>query len=159
MDVQSPIGRVVQKMAGSGWFAKVAPTFIPRLDRFLHRVSGGRIIISGGLLPSMMLTTTGRKSGQQRSVPLATLPVDGGWIVVGSNFGREHHPAWSSNLLAEPKATVSFKGTTYDVVAHPLDDDEKQALWPQLTTFWPVYDKYVERSGRDLRVFRLEKTV
>src|SRR5947208_10123071 len=59
--VDSPIGRVVQRVAGSRPFAAVAPKVVPPLDRFVHRLTGGRIILSEGLLPGLMLTTTGHK--------------------------------------------------------------------------------------------------
>ena len=155
MRVDSPVGRAVQRVAGSAGFAKVAPKIVPPLDRVIHRLTGGRVVMSAALLPSLVLTTTGRKTGQPRTAPLATLPVDDGFLVVGSNFGREHHPAWTGNLLANPDATVSFRGKEIPVTAQLLDDDEKAAVWPQLTTLWPTYDRYVERSGRNLRVFRL----
>jgi len=151
------VGRVAQKVAGSGWFAKVAPPIITPLDRFLHRVTGGRVITSRGLLPSLMLTTTGAKTGQPREVPLACVP-DGDVIyLVGSNFGREKHPAWSGNLLKTPRAQVSFGGESFPVDAARLDEAEKAAVWPKLVEVWPTYDRYVEKSGRDLRVFRLTR--
>ena len=80
---------------------------------------------------------------------------DGGWWVVGSNFGREHHPAWTGNLIAEPRATVSFEGRTTEVAAELLDDDAKAEVWPKLVAVWPAYDDYVEASGRNIRVFHL----
>ena len=143
-------------MAGSKAFMRVGPKVVPHVDRFLHKVSGGRFISSGGLLPSLVLTTTGAKTGQQRTTPLATKPEGDGWIVVGSNFGREKHPAWTANLIANPDATVMFRGRRTDVRARLLDDAEKEMVWPRLTTMWPTYDRYTERSGRNLRVFRLE---
>lgn len=154
--VDGPVGRTMQKMAGSKPFAVIGPKIVPPLDRFLHRVTGGRILSSGALLPSLVLTAVGRKTGIERQTPLACLP-DGpaGWYVVGSNFGRPEHPAWTSNLMADPHATVSFRGETTRVVAHLLDEDEKAAVWPRLTGLWPTYDRYTDRSGRDLRVFLL----
>lgn len=149
------MGKVVQRVAGSAGFAKVAPKIVPPLDRMISKLTGGRFVLSQGLLPSLVLTTTGRKSGQPRTAPLATLPVDDGFLVVGSNFGREHHPAWTSNLLANPDASVTYRGRTIPVTARLLDDAEKSEVWPQLTALWPTYDRYVERSGRNLRVFRL----
>jgi hypothetical protein len=59
-------------------------------------------------------------------------------------------------ICANPDASISFKGKKYDVQAHLLDADEKLAVWPELTKVWPNYDVYTERSGRDLRVFRLD---
>jgi len=144
-------------MAGSKVFADVGSKIVPPLDRFLSKISGGRIVVSAGVVPSLVLTTTGRKSGQPRRTPLATLPVGDDFLVVGSNFGKEHHPAWTANLMANPEASVSFKGKDIRVVAHLLDADEKKEVWPKLLEIWPTYDRYVERSGRDLRVFRLER--
>jgi deazaflavin-dependent oxidoreductase (nitroreductase family) len=154
--LESKVGQVVVKMAGSKQFMRIGPKIVPHLDRFLHKVSGGKFISSGGLLPSLVLFTTGAKTGQRRSTPLATKPEGDGWYVVGSNFGRETHPAWTANLIANPDAEVSFKGTTTKVRAHLLTAEEKAEVWPRLVKFWPNYDVYVERSGRDLRVFRLD---
>ena len=154
--LDSRLGKAVVKMAGSKTFMRIGPKVVPRLDRFLHKVSGGKFISSGGLLPSLVLTTTGAKSGQQRTTPLATKPDGNGWYIVGSNFGRETHPAWTANLMAHPEAEVSFKGVTTPVRAHLLTPEEKAEAWPRLVEFWPNYNVYTERSGRDLRVFRLD---
>jgi len=153
----SAIGRAVQKVAGTRAFALVGSKVFPPIDRVVSKLTGGRVVLSAALVPSLVLTTTGRKSGQQRRTPLATLPIDDDFLVVGSNFGKDHHPAWTANLMADPKATVSFKGETIPVVARLLDAEEKKEVWPQLLRIWPTYDRYVERSGRDLRVFRLER--
>ena len=147
---------IVQRIAGTNAFLRVAPHFVPGLDRFVQRVTKGKVTLSGSQVPSLMLRTTGAKSGQPRDAPLACLPDGDGWYVVGSNFGREKHPAWTGNLLADPEATVVFRGRRTDVRARLLDADEKAAVWPRLVAVWPTYDRYVERSGRDLRVFRLD---
>lgn len=154
--MDSALGRAVVKMAGRKTFMRVGPKVVPHVDRFLHRVTGGRVIMSGGMLPSLVLTTTGAKTGQKRTTPLATKPEDGGWYVVGSNFGQEKHPAWTANLIANPDASVSFRGKDTPVTARLLTAEEKAETWPRLVKFWPNYDVYVERSGRDLRVFRLD---
>ena len=156
-DADSPIGKAVQKVAGSKLFADIGSKVVPPIDRLVSKLTGGRIVISAGMVPSLVLTVKGRKSGQPRRTPLATLPVDGGFLVVGSNFGKEDHPAWTGNLMANPEASVSFKGKDIRVVAHLLDADEKKEVWPKLLEIWPTYDRYVERSGRDLRVFKLER--
>ena len=106
-------------------------------------------------MPSILLVTTGAKSGKQRETPLATVPLGEAFYVVGSNFARESHPAWSYNLLANPDATVVFKGDRIAVQAHLLDAAEKAAVWGELTALWPTYDAYEERTERDLRVFEL----
>ena len=154
--LDSRLGKAVIKMAGSKTFMRVGPKVVPHVDRFLHKVSRGKFISSGGLLPSLVLVTTGAKTGQQRTTPLATKPEDASWYVVGSNFGRDAHPAWTANLIANPDADVSFQGRSTPVHAHLLSTEEKAEVWPRLVKFWPNYDVYVERSGRDLRVFRLD---
>jgi deazaflavin-dependent oxidoreductase (nitroreductase family) len=154
--IDSKLGRLVVKVSGTKTFMRFGPKLVPHLDRALHKVSGGRIILSAGMLPSLVLTATGAKSGQQRRTPLATKPEGDGWYVVGSNFGRDAHPAWTANLIANPDAEVSFKARDTAVRAHLLTAEEKAELWPRLVKFWPNYDVYTERSGRDLRVFRLD---
>ena len=153
---ESLVGRLTRKVATSRAFRVVGPTVVPAVDKVLHRVTGGRVLLSQAMVPSMILTTTGRKSGQARPAPLACVPDDhGGWWVVGSNFGREHHPAWTGNLLAQPEATVAYEQRTVPVRAELLADDEKARVWPRLTAVWPAYDNYVETSNRNLRVFHL----
>ena len=155
-DPNGRVARAVQAMAGSAAFSKVGPKVVPHLDRALTKLTGGRFVLSQAIVPSLTLHTTGARSGQPRQTTLACLPEDGGWYVVGSNFGRESHPAWTANLLAHPDAAVTFKGERTEVQARLLDPDEKAAVWPRLLEVWPTYDRYVERSGRDLRVFRLD---
>ncbi|MBV8160940.1 MAG: nitroreductase family deazaflavin-dependent oxidoreductase, partial [Acidimicrobiia bacterium] len=152
----SRIGRAVQKVAKTRAFAATGAKVFPPVDRVLNRLTGGRVVLSASLVPSLVLTTTGRKTGQPRQTPLATRPVEDGFLVVGSNFGKEHHPAWTANLLANPNATVTYKGETIPVVARLLDPEQKAAVWPDLLRIWPAWTSYTERSGRDLRVFRLE---
>ncbi|MCO5993348.1 nitroreductase family deazaflavin-dependent oxidoreductase [Actinoallomurus rhizosphaericola] len=153
-DVISP---PVQRMAGSAWFAKVGPKVVPPLDRALHRLTGGRFLLPQYIVPSLVLTAVGHRSGLPRRTPLACLPEpDGSFLVVGSNFGREHHPAWTTNLMHGPDAEVDFRGRTIPVTARLLEGEERAEVWPRLVRIWPTYDRYVERSGRELRVFRLE---
>lgn len=153
----NPLSRAMRKMATSPAFRKVGPKVVPPLDRFVHHLSRGRLSVSGAIVPSLVLTTIGRKSGEARETPLACVPaVQGGWYVVGSNFGREAHPAWTGNLIAEPAATVVHHHTTSPVRARLLTDAEKADVWPSLVAVWPAFDDYVEISGRNLRVFHLE---
>ncbi|WP_019631561.1 nitroreductase family deazaflavin-dependent oxidoreductase [Actinomadura atramentaria] len=154
--VQRAIGPAVRRMAGSPWFRRVGPKVVPHADRVLSRATGGRFLLSQAMVPSLVLTAKGAVSGQPRRTPLACLPEpDGGWVVVGSNFGREKHPAWTGNLLRHPDAGVTFRGRTVPVTARLLEGDERAEVWPRLVKVWPVYDRYVEASGRNLRVFRL----
>ncbi len=156
MDLESPVGRVTQWVAASRGFRLVGPMVVPPVDRLLSRLTGGRVVLSGSLVPSLVLESTGARTGQRRTTPLACLPdEDGSFLVVGSNFGRERHPAWTANLQAHPRATVTYRGRTVPVEATLLDGARKAEVWPRLTAVWPNYDRYTEASGRDLRVFRL----
>jgi deazaflavin-dependent oxidoreductase (nitroreductase family) len=109
------------------------------------------------MVNTLVLTTTGAKSGQPRTVPIACFPEGDALYVVGSNFGREKHPGWTANLLKHPRASGSFAGRKLELQAHLLSAEEKAAVWPMLTEKWPNFDVYADRSGRDLRVFRLER--
>ena len=156
LDPNGRVGKLIQAVAGSPLFARVAPKVVPPLDRAVSRLTGGRVVMSAALVPSMVLVTTGAKTGIEREAPLATIPDGDAFYVVGSNFGREAHPAWTHNLLAHPEATAVFRGRRIPVVARLLDPEEKQAVWPTLTAVWRTYDRYEDRVVRDLRVFRLE---
>lgn len=153
-----PVSRAVRKVATSRGFRRVAPKVVPPLDRAVHRLTGGRVSVSQAIVPSLVLTTTGRRSGLPRQTPLACLPEgDRRWYVVGSNFGKEHHPAWTANLLAHPEAEVAVRGRSVPVRATLLSEDERAAVWPRLLDVWPAYDDYTALSGRELRVFRLDR--
>lgn len=158
MRTDTALARTVQKAAASPLFAKYGPRIAPRMDRLVYKLSGGRLMASRGMLPMIMLTATGAKSGQPRSTPLATVPLGDDLVVVGSNFGQASHPDWSANLIAHPDAQVSFKGDEFPVTAHLLSRQEKADVWPRLVEMWPLFDSYTERSGRDLRVFRLVRS-
>ncbi|MER5196917.1 nitroreductase/quinone reductase family protein [Streptomyces sp. NPDC002755] len=149
--------RMVQKISSTRTFAKVAPHVIPALDRAVHRLTRGKVLLSAQMLPGVILTSTGARSGLPRRAPLACMPEEGGgsWILIGSNFGRTGHPAWTGNLLAHPDAEISWKGTDIPVTAVPLTGEERAAVWKALLAFWPPYATYQARVEREIRLFRL----
>ena len=125
-------------------------------DTVLQRRTSGRLnIISLAGAHGLLLTTTGHRSGQPRTVPLLYVPTPDGYVVAASNFGGPHHPAWSANLLANPSATVVLRGRTERITARLTDGDERTSLWRLLAATWPAFDTYADRSGRDIRVFVL----
>ena len=157
--LDSRLGRVVQRAAQQSSFSPVALKIAPFLDKVISKVSGGRFTMTSLIVPTLVLTTTGAKSGQPRTTPLACMPDgDGVFYVVGSNFGTEKHPAWTGNLMKTPRATVVYAGKTLQVDAQLLSDDEKAEVWPRLTKVWPVYDTYLTKTDRNLRVFRLTRS-
>ncbi|MEJ3744053.1 nitroreductase family deazaflavin-dependent oxidoreductase [Actinomycetes bacterium KLBMP 9797] len=154
----SPIRTLARRIGGEVWFATIARRVLPPLDRFVGRLTGGRLVALG-LVPSLLLTTTGRRSGEPRTTPLLYIPDGDGYVVIGSNWGQRHQPAWALNLLANPDASVTLKGARVRVRARKLDGAERDRAWGLAVTEWPAYEAYVARAGgRPLHIFRLEPT-
>ncbi|MFD4412296.1 nitroreductase family deazaflavin-dependent oxidoreductase [Streptomyces sp. NPDC058476] len=155
------------------------------------------------MLPGVILTARGAKSGVERRTPLACMPegviaegdmaeggiaegdmaeggmadggmaggaraegampegamADGGdpgsWILIGSNFGRPDHPAWTANLLAHPDVEINWKGEDIPVSARLLQGEERDAAWKAVLAFWPPYATYQARVDREIRLFRI----
>ncbi|MFD4525411.1 nitroreductase family deazaflavin-dependent oxidoreductase [Streptomyces sp. NPDC058470] len=163
-----PGARLVQKVSSTRTFARVAPHVVPALDRAVHRLTRGKVLLSAQMLPGVILTVRGARSGVERRTPLACMPepaaagatgaaVPGSWILIGSNFGRPDHPAWTANLLAHPDAGISWKGEDIAVTAHLLEGDERAAAWKAVVAFWPPYVTYQERIDREIRLFRIAR--
>ncbi|WP_425245884.1 nitroreductase family deazaflavin-dependent oxidoreductase [Streptomyces sp. NEAU-NA10] len=149
--------RLVQKISSAPAFARVAPHVIPALDRAVHRLTRGKVLLSAQLLPGIVLTSTGARSSLPRRTPLACMPEEKGrgWILIGSNFGRPGHPAWTANLLAHPDAEISWKGEDIPVTARLLEGEERAAVWQAALAFWPPYATYQARVDREIRLFRI----
>lgn len=146
----------VQRVSSTRGFAKVAPHVIPVMDKAVHRLSGGKVLLSAQMLPGVVLSAVGAKSGLVRRTPLACMPEAGGtFVLVGSNFGRNDHPAWTANLLRHPEAEVSWKGRDVPVTAELLVGEARAAAWEALLRFWPPYAAYAARIDREIRLFRL----
>jgi deazaflavin-dependent oxidoreductase (nitroreductase family) len=138
------------------WFNWLGPRVFAPLDTWLYPRTHGAVVSAGApVLPRLMLTTSGRISGRTGSVPLLYMRRDEDLIVVGSNWGRTHHPAWSENLLANARCSVTVGRCTCSARARLLPAAEADAAWPGLEAFCPVWRTYRERSGRELRVFAL----
>ncbi|MCX3059225.1 nitroreductase family deazaflavin-dependent oxidoreductase [Streptomyces beihaiensis] len=150
--------RLVQKVSSTRAFARLAPHVIPPLDRAVHRLTGGKVLLSAQMLPGVVLTARGARSGLRRRTPLACMPEgEGRWLLVGSNFGRTGHPAWTANLLAHPDAEISWHGCDIPVTARLLTGEEREAAWRAALRFWPPYATYQARVEREIRLFRLER--
>ncbi|MEV4757515.1 nitroreductase family deazaflavin-dependent oxidoreductase [Micromonospora sp. NPDC049559] len=151
----SALGRLARRLGHRRSFATVARLVVP-VDRLVGRLTRGRVVALG-LAPSLIITTTGRRSGRPRSNPLLYVPDGDAYVVIGSNWGGPNQPAWALNLAADPAATVTVRGTRVPVRARLATGAERDRLWELLVTEWPPYRSYVERAGgRDIRIFRLE---
>lgn len=146
----------MRRLGHTRFFATVGSRLAPTIDRALHRVSGGRLHAAESFLPTLILTTTGRRSGEPRSQPLAYVEPDGVPHVVGTNWGGEQHPAWTWNLLAHPDATIERRGRVERVRARLLEPGEHAEVWPHFVALWPAYETYLERIDREVRMFALE---
>ncbi|WP_369189619.1 nitroreductase family deazaflavin-dependent oxidoreductase [Streptomyces sp. R08] len=149
--------RAMQKVSSTRAFARIAPHVVPAMDRTVHRLTRGKVLLSARMLPGVILTSTGARSGQPRRSPLACMPEDGGWVLVGSNFGRTGHPAWTHNLIAHPDAEINWKGQEIPVTARLLEGEERAAVWKAALTFWPPYATYQKRIEREIRLFRITR--
>ncbi|AOW93297.1 nitroreductase [Rhodococcus sp. WMMA185] len=149
--LREPLTAFASTRPGS-WVIK---TLTP-LDRFLLERTGGRFTILGPVAaPVVLLTTTGRKSGAPRTTPLLYHREGEQIFVVGSNFGQEQHPAWTSNLLADPHAIVAIGGTMIPVTATLLEEPERTRIYQAFERYLRVYGVYEHRTDREIRVFAL----
>ena len=109
-----------------------------------------------GRAPVLLLTTTGRRSGEKRTAPVVYIADGERLIVIGSNAGNEHTPAWSLNLEANPDAEVEVYGEHRLVRARVVDGDGRAACWRAANREYAGFDNYEARTARDTKVFVLE---
>ena len=152
----SPLRRPMTALAKTGvgsWMVRRSAG----IDRRLLHASSGRFTVLGPIgAPTLLLTTTGARSGLARTSPLLYAREGADLFVVGSNFGQERHPAWTSNLLANPACTVNTAGTEVDAVATLLDGAERERIYRLFESdVTDVYAVYRDRTDREIRVFRL----
>lgn len=138
------------------WFAWAAAKTAP-LDAAILKRTGGRFGLLGNYgLPQCLVTTTGRRSGQPRTVTLLYGQRGDEIILVGSNFGQQHHPAWALNLQADPHARVTIDGQDRELIARMVTDPaEREEIWQLMYSIWPAYHAYRGRAGRDIKIFAL----
>ncbi len=104
-------------------------------------------------MPALKLTTTGRKSGQRRTVML-TSPLKYGddVVLVASYGGDDQHPAWYVNLLADPSVTIVMEGREFEATARTATAEEKDQIWPRVTEAYKGYAGYQKRTDREIPV-------
>ena len=107
----------------------------------------------------LILTTTGRKSGEERLAPLIYgMASDKDPMIVASKGGHPEHPGWYRNLQENPKVQVQIRGDKFDAVARDATPDERPELWKQMTQEWPAYDDYQKKTDREIPIVILERT-
>ncbi|MFJ4657683.1 nitroreductase family deazaflavin-dependent oxidoreductase [Nocardia sp. NPDC088792] len=140
------------------WFIDVGKK-LAMVDLFLQTRSQGRLgLLTLAGLPNIVLTTTGCKTGLLRSTCLAYVPRGTDYVIIDSNWGQPTRPAWSANLLANPRAHIMEGGRTAEVHARHLTGDERETVWRELLEDWPDRAVNAERAGeRELRIFLLSE--
>src|SRR5262245_16432431 len=125
------------------------------LQRWLYIKSAGRISLTGNA-PVLLLTTTGRRTGVQRAIPLLFTGDADRLIVCNVNPGFERPNPWTLNLRAEPHARVQLRRDVFDVTAREATVEEIEHYWPRLTQIWPAYQAFYQEGGQR-SVFVLER--
>ena len=116
----------------------------------IFRLTGGRVGASIGGMRMLILTTTGRRSGKVHEVTLGCL-IDGvSYVVIASYGGSARNPDWHLNLVSEPHAFVQVKGHRIAVTAQMADGVDRERLWAQLVAKAPIYQKYQDRTTRQI---------
>jgi deazaflavin-dependent oxidoreductase (nitroreductase family) len=151
--------RGMQRVAGTRLFAWLFQRTLYRLDPTLHRLTGGRITVPSLLagLPVILLTTTGAKSGQLRTMPLIGVPFGADLAVVGTNYAQPRTPGWVYNLQAHPNAEVTWRGRTTPVHARPASGQEVEQVWKTAGDVYSSFTTYRSRiQHREVKLFVLE---
>ncbi|MGL6278731.1 MAG: nitroreductase/quinone reductase family protein [Gaiella sp.] len=153
----NPYRSLVQALGTTRAFTWFASRALPPLDA---RFAGRRRSVTslGTGFPLCYLTTTGRRSGQPRTVPLLHV-ADGDRVVLfASNWGKPAPPAWALNLDAAPTVELAVAGRSRSMRARRATWEEAERYWPQARRIYPGYEGYRRRARREIAVFVLEPT-
>lgn len=130
------------------WLARTETAQVRRFGRsILSTVYGADVLV---------LHTTGRRSGTERATTLAYTRRADDLVIVGGAGGQRRLPDWVANLRADPAAAVTAGAGRRDVRAVEVTGEERAAMWPELVGTWPRIERYEQRAGRPVPVFRLE---
>lgn len=138
------------------WFAAAGRRIGAPMDRFLYRLTRGRLSSTAGVAPLILLTTTGRRTGRERTTPVMFVRDGDRFVVSSENFGQERAAAWPLNLVANPHVTVQHGSEVVRCRARLLDEAEADRYWPMLVEVWPAHETYRARSGQR-HTFLLER--
>ena len=151
--------RALRRFAASGPGSWLFARILDPLDRLTFRATKGEHLLSSMLsaLPVAMVTTTGARSGQPRTVPLLALPTDDGPAIIGSNYGKPKHPAWRHNLRANPDGEVDVEGRRWAYRAVEVEHERRERIWQRALLTYPGFAGYARRAApRRISVFVLE---
>ncbi|GAC1438662.1 MAG: deazaflavin-dependent nitroreductase Ddn [Chloroflexota bacterium] len=141
--VGSPATKIMMKAGGT-------------VHRTLYRLTNGRFGHHLGHMPVLLLTTTGRKTGQPRTWPVAYLPAGDALVVIASAGGEPRHPAWYLNLRANPRVSVQLGTKSGSMLARVTEGQERAELWARVVQSYPVFAGYEGKTSRQIPVVVLE---
>ncbi len=107
---------------------------------------------------ALLLTTTGKRSGEPRVAPLIYQPYGDAYLVVASKGGADEPPAWYVNLQADPDVQVQIGAERFSARARTATSEERRAMWPVMTAVWPAYDDYQTKTAREIPIVVLERS-
>jgi deazaflavin-dependent oxidoreductase (nitroreductase family) len=122
------------------------------INAFLLRLSRGRIGSKLGKQTILILHTIGRKSGQDRAIPIAYFDYENRYLIVASNWGKDRHADWYFNLKKDPRATLEINGKTIPVEAHEARGEEYDRLWKFAAAHHPPYLEYQKMTTRHIPI-------
>lgn len=131
---------------------RITIKIIGAIHRWLYRVSGGKWGQTFFGSPILLLTTTGRRTGQPRTWPLTYLPEGERLIVIASNGGQPNHPAWYLNLRANPQVSAQLGDQTHTMTAKTAEGEERARLWSRVVEEYPAYAGYQRKTDRQIPV-------
>ncbi len=106
----------------------------------------------------LLLTTTGRKSGEKRIAPLIYQEHGGDYLIVASKGGADEPPAWYLNLEAEPQVELQVKGDVFPATARVATAEERPEMWAKMVGTWPAYDEYQAKTDREIPIVVLSRS-
>lgn len=141
--------KVVAAIASKPYPALFFSRVLHLLDKPLMRWSKGRYAVTSLLtsMPVLTLTTTGAKSGLPRTMPLFGYVEKDRVVIVASNFGQYHNPAWYHNLKANPEAQIVFHGQQHSCVAYEAEGEERAVYWEKMVYIYAGYEAYKKRAS------------
>jgi deazaflavin-dependent oxidoreductase (nitroreductase family) len=145
--VRSAAFAQARRLGGTQWGVRAIGRVVSPVQRELYRRTGGRLSLTGSA-PVLLLTTVGRRTGLERTVPLLYLHEDGRLVVCNVNPGFERTNPWVLNLRAQPHARVQLRRETFPVEASEATPEELDRYWPHLTKLWPAYQRFFDQGGK-----------
>lgn len=141
--------RILRWLGRQRWFAAIGRWAAP-LDRRLYRLTGGKLSLTGPTgvaFSTLLLSTTGRRSGEIRTTPVMYLRDGERFVITSENFGQRRPASWPFNLEANPSATVQVGRRVIECEARKASEEETERYWPRFVEKWPAHESYLSRSG------------